>query len=87
MRRLYIDPSRDVARMESVCGFRPGHDYACHVRLDSRRRASGHAPAIHRLIWSNLLYFLGHVVGHMCMSELLFLRFYGEVMRAGVWLE
>ena len=50
MRRLYIGPSRDVAQMESVCGFRPGRDYACHVRLSSRRRASGHAPVIRRSI-------------------------------------
>ena len=53
--------------MESVCGFRPGRGYACHVRLDSRRRMLGHAPVIRRSIWSGLLYFAGPVAGHMLM--------------------
>ena len=87
MRRLYIGPGRDVARMESVCGFRLGRGYACHVRLDSRHRASGHAPAIHRSIWSDLLYFPGLAAGHMYFPELLCLYLYGEVVWAGVRLE
>ena len=41
---------------------------------------------IHRLILSDLLYFLGPVVGHMCILEQLFLCFYGEVVQAGVQL-
>ena len=84
MRRPYITPSRDVARMEFVCGFRLGHGYVCYVRLDG---VSAHAPAIRRSIWSDLLCFLGHDVGHMCIPELLCLSFYGEVVRDGVWLE
>ena len=87
MQRLYIGPSRDVARMESVCGFWPRRGYACHVRLDSRRRALGHAPAIRRSIWSDLLYFLGPAVGHMYIPELLCLYLYNEVVWAGVRLE
>ena len=73
--------------MKSVCGFQPGRGYACRARLDSRLLAPGHAPAIRRLICSDLLYFLGPIVGHMCIPELLFLCFYGEVVRAGVRLE
>ena len=87
MRRLYIGPIRGVARMESVCGSRPGRDYACHIRLDSRRRASGHAPAIRRSIWSDLLSFPGLAAGHMYIPELLCLYLYGEVVWAGVGLE
>ena len=87
MRRLYIGPSRNAAQMESVCGFRPGHDYACHVRLDSRRHASGHAPAIRRLIWPGLLYSSGPAAGHTCIPELFCLCLYGEVVWVGVRLE
>ena len=87
MRRLYIGPSRDVAQMESVCGFRPGRGYACHVRLDSRHRAPGHAPAIRRSIWSDLLYYPGPATGHMYIPELLYLYLYDEVVLAGVWIE
>ena len=87
MRCLYIGPSRDVARVEFICGFRLGRGYVCRVRLDGRRRASAHAPAIRRLIWSDLLYFPGLVVSHMCIPELFFLCFYGEVVRVGVRLE
>ena len=57
--------------MESVCSCRPGRGYACHVRLDSRRRAPGHAPEIRRSIWSDLLYFPGPAAGHMYILELL----------------
>ena len=67
--------------------FSVGHGYVFHVRPYGHRRASGHAPAIHRSIWSDLLYFPGHAVGHMCIPELLCLCFYGEVVRAGVRLE
>ena len=87
MRCLYIGPRRDVARMESVCGFRPGRDYACHVWLDSRRRVSGHAPAIRRSIWSVLLYYPGPAAGHMYIPELFYLCLYGEAVRASVRLE
>ena len=87
MRRLYIGPSRDVARMESICGFRPGRGYACHVRLGIRRRASGHAPVIHRSIWYDLLYFPRLAVGRTYTPELLCLCFYGEVLWASVRLE
>ena len=73
--------------MESVCGFRPGRDCACHVRLDSRRRASGHAPVTRRSIWSDLLYCPGPTAGHMYIPELLYLYLYGEVVWAGVRLE
>ena len=73
--------------MESVCGFRPGHDYACHVRQDNRHHVSGHAPAIRRSIWSDLLCCLGPAAGHMYDLERLCLCFYGEVLRAGVRLE
>ena len=73
--------------MKSVCGFWPGRGYACRARLDSHLLAPGDAPVIHRLIWSDLLYFPGPVVGHMCIPELLFLCFYDEVERAGVRLE
>ena len=41
----------------------------------------------HRLTWSDLLYFPGPIVGRMCIPKLLFLYFYGEVVRAGVRLE
>ena len=87
MRRLYIGPGHDVVRMESVYGFRPGRDCLCHVRLDSRSRASGHALAICRSIWLDLLYSLGPVVGHTCIPELFYLCLYGEVGRDGVRLE
>ena len=73
--------------MESVCGFRPGRGYTYHAQLDIYRRASGHAPAICRSIWSELLYFTSPAVGHMYIPELLCLYFYGEVIRAGVRLE
>ena len=73
--------------MESVCIFRPGRGYTCHIRLDSRRRALGHAPVIRRSIWSDLLYFPGPTAGHMYIPELLCLYLYGEVVRAGVRLE
>ena len=42
---------------------------------------------IHRSILSDLLCFLGHFAGHMCIPELLCFCFYGEVVRAGVRLE
>ena len=87
MRRLYIGPIRDAARMEFVCGFRLGRGYVCHVRLDGRHRASAHAPVIRRSIWSNLLYCPGPTVGHMYVPELFYLCLYGEVGRAGVSLE
>ena len=87
MRRLYIGPSRDVARMEFVCDFWPWRDYTCHVRLDSRGRASGHAPVIRRSIWSNLLYCPGLAASYMYIPELLYLYLYGEVVWAGVRLE
>ena len=73
--------------MKFVCDFRPGRGYACRARLDSRPLTPEHAPVIRRLIWSDLLYFPGPVAGHMCIPELLFLCFYSEVVRAGVWLE
>ena len=73
--------------MESVCGFRPGRGYVCHVRLDSRRHAPGDAPAIRSLIWSDLLYCPGLAAGHMYIPELLYLYLYGEVVWAGVRLE
>ena len=87
MRRLCIGPSRDVAQMEFVCGFRPGRDYACRVRLDSHRRTSGHAPAIRRSIWSDLLYCPGLAADHVYVPELLYPYLYGEVVWAGVRLE
>ena len=87
MRCLYIGPSRDVARMEFICGFQPERGYVCHVQPDGHRRASGHAPAIDRSIWSDLLCFPGNAVGHMCIPELLCLYFYGELVRTGVRLE
>ena len=86
MWRLYIGPSRDAVRMESVCGFWPGCGYACRARLDSRPRASGHVPSIRRSIWSDLLYFPSPVIGRTYIPELLCLYFYGEVVRAGVRL-
>ena len=80
VQRLYIGPSRDVARIEFVCGFRPGRGYACHVQLDSRRRASGHAPVIRRSIWSDLLTFPSRAAGHMYIPELLCPYLYDEVV-------
>ena len=44
----------------------------------------GHAPAIHRSIWSGLLYLLCHAAGHVCIPELLCFYFFSEVARAGV---
>ena len=73
--------------MEFVYGFWPGHGYACHVRLDSRRRSLGHAPVIRRSIWSDLLYFAGPAEGHMYMPELFYPCLYTEVVRAAVRLE
>ena len=67
--------------------FWPERRCACRVRVDSRPHVPGHAPAIRILILSDLLYFPGPVIGHMCIPELLFLCFYGEVVRAGVQLE
>ena len=85
VRRHYIGPSRDVARMGFVCGFRPGRDYVCHVQPDNHRRASGDATVIRRLIWSGLLYFLGYAAGHMCIPELLYFCFYSEVAVVTHW--
>ena len=59
----------------------------CRAWLDSRPRASGHAPAIHRSIWSDLLYFPGPAASHTYIPELLCLCLYGEVVWAGVHLE
>ena len=73
--------------MRSVCGFRPGRGCAFHAGIGIRPLASGSALVIHRLIWSDLLYFPGPTVGHMYIPELLCLCFYSEVVRAGVWLE
>ena len=73
--------------MEFVYGFQPGHGYVCHVQPDGHRRASGHTPAIRRLIWYDLLCFPGHAAGHIYVPELLCLCFYGEVVRVGVRLE
>ena len=84
MRHLYIGPSCNVARIESLCGFWLGRGY---VRLDIRRRASVLAPAISRSIWSDLPYFPGPDAGHMYTPELLCLYLYGEVVCAGVRLE
>ena len=87
VRRLYVWPRRDVARMEFVCGFQLGRDYACRVRLDSRYRVSGHVPVIRRSIWCVLLYCPGAAKGHMYISELFYLCLYGEVVPTGVRLE
>ena len=74
--------------MESVCGgFQPGVGCVYRTRLDSPPLAPEHAPVIRRLSWSDLPYFPGPVVGRICIPELLFLCFYSEVVRAGVWLE
>ena len=58
-----------------------------YARLDSRPHEPGHAPAIHRLILSVLLYFPGPTIGHMYIPELLCLYLYGEVVWAAVRLE
>ena len=42
---------------------------------------------IHRLVLSDLLSFPSHVACHLYIPELLYFRFYGEVVRAGVRLE
>ena len=60
---------------------------ACHVRIDSCRRVSGHTPAICRSIWYVLLYYPGPAAGHMYIPELFYLCLYGEVGWAGVRLE
>ena len=86
-RRLYIGPRRDIARMESVCGSRPGREYDYCVWLDSPYRVSGHVPGIHRSICSDLLYCPSTVAGHMYVPELFCLYLYGGVVWAGVRLE
>ena len=73
--------------MESVCGFCPGRGYACHVRLDRRRRVLGHAPVIRRSIWFDLLYCPGPATGRMYNPELFYPYLYGEVGQSGVRLE
>ena len=85
-RRVCIEPHRDVAQMESVCDFWSGRNYTFHVWLDSRHRASRHAPVIHRSIWPDLLYSSGPAGDHMCIPEQFCLCLYGEVVRAGVRL-
>ena len=87
VRRLYIRPRRDVAQMESICGFRPGHECDCSVRLDSRCRVSGHVPVMHRSIFSDPLYCPNPAEGRRYVTELFYLCLYGEVVRAGVRLE
>ena len=57
------------------------------IRLDSRRPVSGHAPVIHRLILSDMLSFPNRVAGHVYIPEMLYFYLFGEVVRAGVWLE
>ena len=73
--------------MKSVCGFWPGHGCACRAKTDGHLLALGHAPLIHRLIWSDLLYYPGPVVGRKCIQQLLSLFLYGGVVQAGVQLE
>ena len=60
---------------------------ACHARPDGRLLALGPAPLIRILIWSDRLYYSGHVVGHRCILQLLSLYLYGGVVHAGVRLE
>ena len=73
--------------MESVCGSRPGPEYDCCVRLDSRCRMSGCVPVIHRSICSDLLYCTSPAVGRRYVPELFCLCLYDEVEQAGVRLE
>ena len=73
--------------MESVCGIRPGQVCICYIRHGGHRRALGRAPAIHRSIWSILLYFPGRTSGHVCIPELLCFYLFGEAARAGVRAE
>ena len=84
---LYIGPSHDVARTEFICDFRPGRGYVCRVPPGGYRRASGHAPVIHRLILSDLLCFPNHAAGHVYIPELLYFCLFGEAVRAHVRLE
>ena len=85
--RLYIGPSRAVARMEFVCGFWPGRGYICHVRSGGHHRAPGLTPAIRRSIWSGLLCSPSHTAGHVCIPELLCFYLFGDVVLAGVRAE
>ena len=87
MQRLYIGPSRDVVRMELICGFQPRRGYVPHVQPDGRHHASRHAPVIHRLILSDLLSFPNRVAGHVYIPELLYFCLFGEAVHAGVRLE
>ena len=66
---------------------RPGRIYFYCIHRDSRRRMLGRAPAIHRSIWSSLLYFLSHATGHVCIPELLCFFLFGEVVPAGAQAE
>ena len=87
MRRLYIGPRHNAVRMVSVCGFRPGRGCVCRSRCDGRLLALGPAPLIRILIWSDWLYYLGPVVGHKCILQLLSFYLYGGVVQVGVQLE
>ena len=73
--------------MKSGCGYRPGRDYVCHVRIGSRHPESGTVLAIRRLIWCVLLYCPGPTEGRMYIPEMFYLCFDVEVGRATIRLE
>ena len=70
--------------MKSACGYRPGRDSVCHVRIGSRRRESKNVLAIRKLIWCVLLYCLALAEGRMYGPELLCPCFCEAVGRAVV---
>ena len=87
MQNLCVGLCQEVARIELVCGIRPGQFCACYMRLGGRRCTLGRAPVICRSIWFDLLYFPNHTVGHVCITELLCLYLFGEAVSARVWAE
>ena len=83
MQHLYVGPRRDAARMELVCGIRPGQVYACYIRHGGCRCTLGRTPAIRRSIWFVLLCFPNRTAGHVCIPKLLCLYLFNEAMPAG----
>lgn len=66
VRPLYIAHCRGGDRLTSEFGSDPQHSNGRHAGLHSHCLAPGHGPLIRRLIWSELLYWLGDVASRTC---------------------
>ena len=87
MRPLCISQCRGGDRLTSEFGTDPEHSNDRHAGLHGDYLAPEHAPFIRRLIWSDQLYWLGHVASHMYILRLLSPCLFGEGVRVGVRLD